>query len=280
MILQQFIADAQIVLTIKYGEREANAILYYLIQEVLGFSKTETIFHSVDEIAPEKETILKDAMERLQKNEPIQHITGWSYFFDLKFEVGPSVLIPRPETEELVDWIIHDTTKEGMKVLDIGTGSGCIAVTLAKHLKNASVTAIDVSAAACNIAKKNSLYNDLMIEVLNINILSNRIPNHKYNIIVSNPPYIPESEKDILADNVLQFEPNEALFVPSDDPLLFYKAIADFALLHLKRKGKLYFEIHENYGNQVIEMLREKGFKNIILKKDLQEKDRMIMAMV
>lgn len=276
MILQQFIADAQFKLAIKYGEREANAILNNLLYHVFKYSKADLLFKGADEIEPEKENYLLDALTRLMNNEPLQYITGQAYFYDLVFEVNPAVLIPRPETEELADWIIHYQKKNAPKILDIGTGSGCIAVTLAKYIPDATVTAIDISVEACNIAKKNSLHNEVTVEVVPIDILKNKFQRKKFDIIVSNPPYIPEKEKTEMSKNVVDFEPSVALFVPDETPLLFYDKISEFALKHLRRKGNLFFEIHENYSAEVSRLLEEKGYKNIVVKKDLQGKDRMI----
>lgn len=276
MILQQFIADAQFKLAIKYGEREANAILNNLLYHVFKYSKADLLFKGADEIEPDKENYLLDAQTRLLNNEPLQYITGLAYFYDLVFEVNPAVLIPRPETEELADWIIHYQKKNAPKILDIGTGSGCIAVTLAKYIPEATVTAIDISVEACNIAKKNSLHNEVTVEVVPIDILKNKFQRKKFDIIVSNPPYIPEKEKTEMSRNVVDFEPSVALFVPDETPLLFYDKISEFALKHLRRKGNLFFEIHENYSVEVSRLLKEKGYKNIVVKKDLQGKDRMI----
>ncbi|HEY0177791.1 MAG TPA: HemK/PrmC family methyltransferase, partial [Pedobacter sp.] len=186
--------------------------------------------------------------------------------------------IPRPETEELVDWILQETAMSAVPVdsiLDIGTGSGCIAISLKKHLQDTAVTALDISAEALEVAKENAALNAAELNFIHSDVLEYSSP-VKYSIIVSNPPYITEDEKAAMHQNVLLYEPHLALFVSNENPLVFYKSIADLALRHLQPSGKLFFEINEYLGKEMIEMLTDKGFTYIEMRKDMQGKDRMI----
>jgi len=201
----------------------------------------------------------------------------------LNFEVDESVLIPRPETEELVRWIIDEAQSDYDKkfsILDIGTGSGCIAIALKKNLPMAKVSAMDISEGALNVALQNALKNITEIEFIHNDILfgKNLELSQKYEIIVSNPPYVCQSEKSLMKANIIDNEPSIALFVADDNPLVFYDAIADFSLVNLKSGGKLFFEINEHFGNEVCDLLKLKGFRDVILKQDFQGKDRMIKA--
>jgi len=218
------------------------------------------------------------ALEQLKLQKPIQYIIGETSFYNSIFKVNSHVLIPRPETEELVAWIIKDhNDKDNLNILDIGTGSGCIAISLAKAL-HANVSALDVSKEALKIANENAKINKVSIHLIENNILDSKDLkfSEKLDIIVSNPPYVREKEKKQMQNNVLNNEPHLALFVKDENPLLFYDAIADFAKLHLKPNGKLYFEINEFLGNETVEMLRQKGYINIVLQQDMFGRDRMI----
>jgi release factor glutamine methyltransferase len=196
------------------------------------------------------------------------------------FEVNPSVLIPRPETEELVDLVIRTLTGKGLKILDIGTGSGCIAIALARRLKEAEVYAIDISGNALDTAERNAQRNGVAIHFVRADVLREIPPSLplSFDVIVSNPPYVRECEKNGMHANVLNFEPHEALFVPDDDPLLFYRQIASIGIERLRPDGRLFFEINENCGKIVVEMLREKGYRDIELVRDLSGKDRITNA--
>jgi release factor glutamine methyltransferase len=258
-----------------YDLREATTISRYIFEDLF---KIKQIFSqktlSINEIE-----VLKTVQKRLLAHEPWQHVVGFADFYGLKMHVSPDVLIPRPETEELVEWILEGL-KPQQTVLDIGTGSGCIPIVLKKRRPNVEVFGLDVSKNALEIAQKNALLNKVQIQWLNIDILKNdeqkKIGEREFDVIVSNPPYILESDKGFMQKNVLDFEPHLALFVTDESPLLFYEKIADVALKHLKENGFLYFEIHQNFGKQTVELLEKKGFKNIILKKDLYEADRMV----
>lgn len=216
--------------------------------------------------------------QELQKQKPIQYLLGKTQFFGLEFFVNEHTLIPRPETEELVNWIVadHQNSKK-LQILDIGTGSGCIAISLSKNLQ-ADTFAFDFSYEALEVAQKNADHNQAFVHFVEFDILSDAWEGDPFDIIVSNPPYVRELEKSQMKLNVLDYEPHLALFVPDENPLLFYEKIADFAKEHLTENGKLYFEINQYLGQETSEMLRVKGFKNVILKKDIYGNDRMILA--
>jgi release factor glutamine methyltransferase len=266
-------------LAITYPLTEINSIIEIVFEHELGYSKTDLILKSENQLTEIQFERLKTILTRLKNNEPVQYVLKKTVFFDLDFFVAPGVLIPRQETEELIDWIIKDADAEkSINILDIGTGSGCIAITLAANLRMAKVQAYDISEKALEIAQKNASINKLGVDFLKIDILKHQqiTENQKLDIIVSNPPYVLEKEKEQMAKNVLDYEPELALFVEDNDPLLFYKAITNYANLNLKKEGKLYFEINEAYGNEIKNLLQENGFKNVELRKDLNGKDRMI----
>lgn len=244
----------------------------------LGMSKTSLLLDK-DRVLSESE-ILKFfyGIKSLKKNEPVQYVVGETWFFDLKINLEAGVLIPRPETEELVDWIIN-SEKNATSILDIGTGSGCIPLALKNNLKTSKVSGCDISEKAIELAKKNSKDLNLEVNFFSLDILNKTDwEGDKLDVIVSNPPYIPIQEKFKMSKNVLDYEPSLALFVPNDNPLLFYIKIAEFSILNLKSKGSLYFEIHEDFGEEVIKMLERKGFDNLEIRQDLQGKNRMIRA--
>ena len=225
---------------------------------------------------------LIELVSELKKDKPLAQIIGEWEFYGLKFKVNEHTLIPRPETEELVQLIVNENGEhDNLNILDIGTGTGCIPISLKNELKNTNITAFDVSNEALKIAKKNAALNNLEVNFKKVDILGadNQDLISELDIIVSNPPYIPQKEKELMHKNVLDFEPELALFVDDTEPLLFYDKIADFALHHLKQNGKLYFEINENYGQETKQLLINKGFKNVLVIKDLNEKDRMIKAL-
>ena len=257
---------------------EIKALTRIIATELLGIS--QTAFYLADEIKLDAEQthLLTNAIERLAKHEPIQYILGYSDFCGLRFSVTPAVLIPRPETSELVELIAVESPT-AKNILDIGTGSGCIAVSLASKLPTAQVTAWDISPQAIAIAQKNSIANNCKVLFEERDILTYE-PQYreKYDIIVSNQPYIKEVEKRTMEDNVLLWEPHLALFVPDNDPLLFYRAIAEKALLMLSPGGKLFFEINREHGAETVAMLETMGYKNVTLRKDIFGNDRMTMA--
>ena len=264
-------------LVIAYSDGEIKALTRILATELLGVS--QMAFYLKDDIAltPEQEQLLDNAIERLAKHEPVQYILGYSDFCGLRFKVTPATLIPRPETSELVEWIASEANgKEN--ILDIGTGSGCIAVSLASKLPKSSVSAWDISAEALAVATENSKANGCNVAFETVDILAYEPTNKLFDIIVSNPPYIKEVEKEQMEANVLDWEPHTALFVPDNDPLLFYRAIAEQGLAMLRTGGRLYFEINREYGNETVGMLAALGYTDIELRKDFADNDRMIRA--
>ena len=262
-----------------YPETEITSFFHLLCEHILNLSRIDVTLSLYQVVSGKKYHKFQIAIERLKIYEPIQYIIGETEFYGLNFEVNNSVLIPRPETEELVDWIIKENkAKNEINILDIGTGSGCIAIALAKNLNNTKVFALDVSSEALNIAKKNAANNEVSIQFIEHDILNLglEIKDLKFDIIVSNPPYVRKLEKDLMQDNVLKHEPHLALFVDDDNALLFYKAITKFSKKHLSQNGQLYFEINENLGESTKDLLENKNFKHIELRQDINLKDRML----
>ena len=254
-------------------EREIISLAYISIDFLLGYNRSDCIIHSDKDITSDVSDRIKQIIADLKTNKPIQHIIGETEFYELKLKVNEHTLIPRPETEELVKWILqHEFTS----ALDIGTGSGCIAIALRKN-KSAEISAIDVSESALLVAKENAKINEVEINFLLQDILkTTTLP--KVDVIVSNPPYVLDKEKELMLANVLDNEPHLALFVPNNNPLLFYKKIADLAFKSLSKNGLLFFEINEQFGKETVAMLSSIGFVDIKLKKDINDKDRMIKA--
>jgi len=264
-----------------YPETEIGAFTKIIFSDVFNINAIEFYTHKDKKLSEHQIEKLKNIIERLLKHEPLQYIIGFTEFYDLKFEVNRDVLIPRQETEELVDLIIKDSDKnDALKILDIGTGSGCIALSLKNSLPKSIVTACDFSAEALDMAKKNAKINDLELEFLEINILNEDATNSlgKFDLIVSNPPYVRELEKKMMSENILDYEPEMALFVDDNDPLIYYKAITNFALNHLNKGGRLYFEINEFLGKEMKSLLLESGFNDVIVYQDLNDKYRMTSA--
>ena len=223
-------------------------------------------------------------LEQLKKEIPIQYILGVTHFYGLEFEVNSAVLIPRPETEELVDWIVQKSKiknqKSKLKILDIGTGSGCIAIALAKNLPNVQVFALDVSEQALATAKTNAELNQVTIQFLHQSILETENLGQQFDVIVSNPPYVRELEKQEIKKNVLDNEPHLALFVEDNDALIFYRKIAQLAQKNLNPQGQLYFEINQYLGQEMLDLLQKMGFKDTVLRKDIYGNDRMIQCRI
>jgi release factor glutamine methyltransferase len=267
------------VLKNNYSVEESNNLFTILTKKILNINRVDITLNPDYIVKNEFLNSFYDALDKLKQQIPIQYVIGETEFYNSILMVDENVLIPRPETEELVNWIITDCKENNTKpvILDIGTGSGCIAISLARNL-NSTVLALDVSKKAIHIASKNAIKNNVKVDFIEKDILKNHKFNFtkKFDIIVSNPPYVRELEKKQMKKNVLEYEPHLALFVKDNDPLLFYKAISDFAKNNLNPNGKLYFEINEYLGIETKKMLQQKGFKNIILKKDIFGKDRMI----
>lgn len=259
----------------QFGEREAISIARIVFEDAFKLFD----YQSSKEFT-ESDT-LQEIEARLLNNEPVQYILGQADFYGLKFKVSPAVLIPRPETEELVYWILENQITKNPSILDIGTGSGCIPITLKKKIPKATISAIDVSPTALDIAKTNAVLNKLAVSFILSDILEERLWSSldTYDIIVSNPPYIPHKEKVLMPKQVLDYEPDLALFVENDEPLIFYKKIGQFALKHLNQGGELYYECNEFNAKEVATLLRQIGFQKVELAKDLEGKERMIRAL-
>ena len=260
-----------------YEKEEVDSFFFMLIAHYYEIARIQLAMDTDLVISNSKKII--EALELLKRQKPIQYIIGETEFYGLEFKVNEHVLIPRPETEELVSWVVSEfnTKKKPLRILDIGTGSGCIAISLAKNLRNVKVYALDVSKEALKVAKGNAELNAVDIEFLELDVLeTKRIRDIEFDIIVSNPPYVREKEKVKMRPNVLDNEPHLALFVKDENPLLFYNAIAQFANQNLANKGVLFFEINEFLGGNMINLLNENHFKSIELKQDIFKKDRMI----
>lgn len=269
-----------------YDHREAAAVASAVVRHITGLDNSGRLLHKMQPLAVQQQAAYEAIVQQLLAQKPLQYALHEAAFYGLDLYVDENVLIPRPETEELVHWIIQDTknTMLNMPVamLDIGTGSGCIPIALKKHIPAAAISAIDISDKALAVAKKNADAQHTPVQFLLLDILNrkNWEALSRFNVVVSNPPYITQKEKAAMHNNVLQHEPHTALFVPDEEPLLFYEAIALFGLQHLEPQGRLYFEINEAYGKEVIEMLWRKAYREIELRKDMQGKDRMIRAVL
>lgn len=261
-----------------YTQGEVSALTRIIATEMLGVSQMTFFLKDDVTLTAEQEALLANTLECLKEHEPIQYIQGYSDFCGLRFKVTPATLIPRPETSELVEWIAADHHGKAVNILDIGTGSGCIAVSLAHKLPQSKATAWDISPEALTIAAENSRSNGTKVTFELVDILSHEPTEAQFDIIVSNPPYIKENEKSAMHSNVLCWEPHTALFVPESDPLIFYRTIAEKGLQMLATDGKLYFEINRAHGAETMEMLANIGYTNIELRKDFAGNDRMIKA--
>jgi release factor glutamine methyltransferase len=265
-------------LTPKYDLEECTSLFYIVIDKMLHTNRIKFNLVQEAQMDLKVENELKSVIEQLREEKPIQYILSEAYFFGYKFFVNASVLIPRPETEELVGWILESLSSlslMGKKALDIGTGSGCIPVALKKNAHELELHGLDISSEALEVAARNALSNNVEIKFIRADIFTLQSADI-YDIIVSNPPYIKEVEKAQMHENVLAYEPHTALFVSDEDPLVFYKQIAEFSKKNLSPDGFLFFEINAGLGMEMEQMLAEKGFKEILLRKDMQGKDRMI----
>ncbi len=272
-----------------YPNEEISSFLQLLLEDRLDLSRAQAALQAERNIDKTDEAYFLNVLEDLRNERPIQYILEKTHFYGLNFVVNDQVLIPRSETEELVDWILKELaaqnkTDKKISVLDIGTGSGCIAVSLAKGLPKAQVYALDVSASALELSEQNAVKNNVEIGTIQADILTiDTITDSagtplKFDVIVSNPPYVLEDEKQEIRPNVLHYEPHLALFVNDSNPLLFYDKIAALAKRHLNEQGRLFFEINQYMGSETLSLLKRKKFSRVILRKDLLENDRMIMA--
>ncbi len=266
-----------------YTASEIRFLADLLFEEMANLTRTQLILNPSQELTPNVREQIQIAVQRLAANEPIQYILGNTEFYGLTLAVNEHTLIPRPETSELIERILSmktDVFPQNARCLDIGTGSGCIPIVLKKHCPSWRVAALDIAEGALEVARANAQANNVQVDFLQADILNAENLNfpHRFHIIVSNPPYICEAEKREMEENVLRYEPHTALFVPNEKPLLFYDAIACFALHNLVPGGYLFFEINRAYGSDTCEMLRQKGFSNVQLHKDISGNDRVVVA--
>jgi len=279
-----------------YEEKEAGNISSLAMEYITGLSKTQRVSRKEDALLSNQVDQLQQCLNRLKNHEPIQYIMNKAWFFGMELYVDQSVLIPRPETEELVKWVLDDVQRSGkdvfakkpmkadettrLKILDVGTGSGCIALSLKKAMPIAEVWGCDVSEEALNVARRNGSALDIRVDFQGLNFLDEAqqklLPT--VDIIVSNPPYVPVKDKGQMHHNVIDHEPHTALFVPDNDPLVFYRALLQFSKKRLYENGSIYMEIHEDLGDRVVQLFKESGFGNVELRRDMQGKDRMVKA--
>jgi len=265
-----------------YDEREATAISHEILFFITGHNKADRLIHKDTMLSSEQHGRYEMAVRELLSGKPLQYVTGTAWFMGKEFEVNENVLIPRPETEELVEWVINDwkSREEKIDILDIGTGSGCIPISLTSALLQATVTACDISEAALQVAKQNAEKLSVTVSFLQLDFLdtiaSNKLGN--YDVIVSNPPYIPAAERGNMHINVKDYEPAIALFVPDNDPLLFYKAIASFGKQHLNSNGYIYCELDAGHAAMCKELFERAGYRNVALRKDIHGNLRMLKA--
>ena len=292
MIVKQYRNYFNETLKTIYPITEIDSFFFLLLEEYLGFRRVDIVLKSDFKINQKTLNLLQSATKQLEQEVPLQYIIGKTEFYGLPFVVNKHVLIPRPETEELVAWVVSESSRfktfntstkqttetKQLKILDIGTGSGCIPVSLKKQLPFAEISAIDISNDALTVAKKNAVLNNVDIHFILQDILKTVALDQHYDIIISNPPYVRELEKKELKNNVLKNEPHVALFVENDNPLIFYAKIAELAKKYLNKNGLLFFEINQYLGTETINLVNKKGLKNIQLKKDMFGNDRIIVA--
>ncbi|MFL9830751.1 peptide chain release factor N(5)-glutamine methyltransferase [Flavobacterium sp. ST-87] len=262
-----------------YDTVEAESFFYLILEEKKQLRRIDLALYPDLVFSKAEIADWNVILEQLKLEIPVQYLLGKTHFYGLEFEVNENVLIPRPETEELVDWIVESEKSarrsEKLRILDIGTGSGCIAISLAKNIQNAEVFAIDISEKALATARKNAEKNQVNVTFIHKNILGTEDLEQQFDIIVSNPPYVRNLEKDEIRKNVLDHEPHLALFVEDDQALIFYRKIAELAQHHLTPNGQLFFEINQYLGKEMVALLEKMNFKNIELRKDIYENDRM-----
>ena len=272
-----------------FPREEVDSFFYMAVEHYLGLERFILVLEPDFVISKEEEEPLFRALGELKRERPIQYVLGKAHFCEMDFKVDENVLIPRPETEELVYWILDQVGgsfpngsngEKELRILDIGTGSGCIAISLAKNLPHAKVTGIDISKAALRLARENARKHGVEVLFIEAEALSLERFGEKYTIIVSNPPYVRELEKESMANNVLEYEPGTALFVADEDPLLFYKSIVRFATSHLNQEGMLFFEINQYLGKETEQLLERSLFSGIELKKDMYGNDRMLKGIL
>ena len=257
--------------------QEVQAMIRIICEDIFNYDPVDVALRQESELPEFAQERITDLIARMRRHEPLQYIIGWARFHGHKFKVTPTVLIPRPETEQLVDLIVNENTASDLRVLDMGTGSGCIAISLARALKFASVDALDVSRDALAVARENAAALKVKVRFFESDMLLPQ-PAATYDIIVSNPPYICWSERESMERNVKDYEPGQALFVPDNDPLMFYKAIAPYAQQSLEKGGRLYLEINQRFGNEVKRLLEDHGFEDVRIIQDSFGKARFAIA--
>ena len=262
-----------------YDKNEVESFVSLLLDKICGLNTTKRLISDKIYLSDEQNGRIDDALERLKRYEPIQYIIGYTDFYGLTLRTDRRALIPRPETEELVDWILQECSTVG-NVLDICTGSGCIAVCLAKYLKEAKVSALDISSEAIGLARENALNHQLDIVFYQKDIMATDSLWQKFDLIVANPPYVTLNERVDMMPNVLNYEPSLALFVDDEDPLIFYRTIARFAQQNLVDDGMLFFEINRKFGKEMVDLLASMGFVDIVPKKDISGNDRFIKCRI
>ena len=267
-----------------YDAYEAESFFYLILEDKHKLRQIDLALNHELNFSENDFVVWNSILEQLKKEVPIQYLLGKTSFYGLEFEVNENVLIPRPETEELVEWIVNENSKvqkfKKLKILDIGTGSGCIAISLAKNLPNAEVFGIDVSKKAIETAKRNAINNNVDVTFVFLDILETDVLTCNFDIIVSNPPYVRNLEKEEIKKNVLEYEPHLALFVEDNDALIFYRKIAELAQKNLLENGQLFFEINQYLGQETKDLLEKMNFKNVELRKDIYDNDRMISCKV
>ncbi len=284
MLISEFRKHAAQQLQPLYEKTEAYKLIDILLEEFFSYSASMLYLNRDQALNNSEEDFLLVALEKLKQGMPIQYVLGKAWFFDLHIRVNEATLIPRPETEELVNWVVEENlNRDNLRILEIGTGSGCIALALKKFLPFSSITATDISKQALFVAEKNATLNKLDISFIENDILNATTSNliaGSFDVIVSNPPYIRRSEAVSMHTNVLDFEPHLALFVEEENPLIFYDAIADYAIIYQQKGLIVYFEINEKMGDTLKSSLIEKGFQSVQLKKDMFGKLRMLRAVL
>ena len=279
MLVKTYKSLFQKELSTLYDALEIESFFFLILEQSKNLKRIDLALHPEFEFSEAEILLWNGVIEQLKQELPIQYILGKTNFYGLEFLVNPNVLIPRPETEELVDWIIKTNSNGNLStinILDIGTGSGCIAISLAKNISEAHVFALDISEKALATAKENAKKNQVAVTFIQKNILTTTDLEMEFDIIVSNPPYVRNLEKTEIKNNVLANEPHLALFVEDNDALLFYRKIAELAIKNLSPQGKLFFEINQYLGKETVELLSDLGFQNIELRQDIYGNDRMI----
>ena len=278
--MQRTIAKIKDSLKEVYFDTEIESFIFLIFNHLWGFSKIDLILNKDKNLTNQEVEFVEDCISRLKQHEPIQYILGETEFYGYTFKCRKGALIPRGETEELVQLILQENTNENAKIVDIGTGTGCIPISLKKEQAKCEIHAVDISSEALELAKENSIFNNCKINFHQFDALSENwsIPHHYFDIMVSNPPYVRNLEKEQMELNVLEYEPHLALFVEDDDPLIFYRSIAENGLQHLNTNGKIYFEINEALGKETKQLLESLGYNHVEIIQDIHGKDRIVKA--